>query len=102
LAHEILAGAGLVTLTKIPPKLGLLADWQKWPQQRKGRPGFRPGAANFFAMCGFLWVYVWTRLNFSNDLINARSQAALLNAIKESPVASLLLRALSLPPAKKR
>ena len=53
----------------------------------------------FFTVCGFLWVYVWTRLNFARDLTDASSQTVLLNAIKESPVAGLLLRALSLPPA---
>ncbi len=99
---KILVGAGLVTLTKIPPKLGLLADWLG----AKGLNGEKDGAVFaltlliFFAVCGFLWVYVWTRLNFSRDLTDARSQNALLNAIKESPVASLLLKALSLPVAK--
>ena len=100
---KILVGAGLVTLTKIPPKLGLLANWlgKNGFHNENDGPVFALALLIFFAVCGFLWVYVWTRLNFSRDLTDARSQAALLNAIKESPVASLLLRALSLPPAKK-
>ncbi len=99
---KILVGAGLVTLTKIPPKLELLANWlgNNGFGNDKDGPVFALALLLFFAVCGFLWVYVWTRLNFSRDLTDARSQAALLNAIKESPVASLLLRALSLPSAK--
>jgi hypothetical protein len=99
---KVLVGASLVTLTKIPPKLHLLADWigQNGYNDQKDGTIFALALLIFFAVCGFLWMYVWTRLYFSQDLIDARSQTALLNAIKESPVANLLLRALSLPPTK--
>ena len=97
---KILVGAGLVTLTKIPPKLELLANWigRNGLANDQDGPVFALALLAFFGVCGFMWVYVWTRLNFSRDLANAGSQALLLSAIKESPVASLLLRALSLPP----
>jgi hypothetical protein len=121
---KVLVGASLVTLTKIPPQLRLLADWigQNGYGDQKDGSVFALTLLIFYAVCGFLWMYVWTRLHFANALKASRSQSTLLDiqkttadtlaavneslaelkrtaaAAKESPVAALLLQALSLPP----
>lgn len=101
---KILVGAGLVTLTKIPPKMRLLAEYvgtNGFGDQKDGAV-FALALIILSSVCGFLWVYVWTRVNFARVLSDSRTELKkAVKAATESPVATLLLRALSLPQSLK-
>ena len=73
---KILVGAGLVTLTKIPPKLGVLAAYfgSGFNNEPDG-PMFSLVLVIFNAGAGFLWLYMWARLNFPGELARSRADA---------------------------
>ncbi|MEI9866693.1 MAG: hypothetical protein WDN00_19495 [Limisphaerales bacterium] len=81
---KILVGAGLTQLNKIPGKLGQLSDYiAKGMGGSDSDRSFVIAVIIFFGICGFLAVFLWTRLYMAQLYRAAMIEPWQLQALKE-------------------
>lgn len=72
---KILVGAGLTQLNKMPAKLGQLSDYiAKGMSDSASDRAFAISVIIFFGICGFMAVFLWTRLYMAKLLESEKFQ----------------------------
>lgn len=72
---KIIVGIGLVQLTKVPGSIAQLATFVSYAYSPPAPPGLITAMLLYFASCGFLMGYLWTRLFLTLEFSRADKAA---------------------------